>query len=117
MMHKLAVLLLGVVAASAADVDGKWRLTYATGNSLVRNAVLELKTVEGKLSGSLTSERGSARIETGGVQADEIWFNLLRKGNGDEIEVVFRGRIDKGVLHLKMQYAKHDPVTVEGRRI
>ena len=117
MNHNRLLLLFCAVAASAADLDGRWQLTCTTANGLVRSSVLELKTAEGTLSGSLTSERGSARIENGTAAGDEISFHLLRKGNGDEIDVVYKGRMKEGVLELEMQYGKRKPLPVHGKRL
>ena len=117
MIRGATLVLLCAATAWAADVDGSWQLTYTTGNGLQREAMLELKTVDGKLSGTLSSDRGSARIEAGAINSDSIWFSLLRKGNGDEIKVEFKGTIENGGLKLNMQFGKREPVTVVGRRI
>jgi hypothetical protein len=112
----LLFLLCGT-AAWAADIDGKWKLVYTTGNGLQREAILEVKTADGKLDGKVSSDRGTAVIESGAVNGDEISFSLLRKGNGDEIKVEFTGKIEDGVLKLNMQYGKREAVAVIGRRI
>ena len=116
MRQALFILLLGT-AACAADIDGKWKLIYTTGNGLQREAILEVKAEDGKLGGKVSSDRGTAPIEAGAINLDEISFNLVRKGNGDEIKVEFRGKIEDGVLKLTMQFGKREPVVVLGRRI
>jgi hypothetical protein len=113
----LLILLCGTVAASAAELDGKWKLVYITENGLHRESTLEVKEEGGKLSGKLSSERGTAVIDTGAVNRDQISFSLLRKGNGDEIRVEYTGRIEDGVLKLTLRYGKREPVTVVGRRM
>jgi hypothetical protein len=113
-----ALLLLGCGAGVwAADVTGKWKLVYVTANGLQREAMLELKTEENKLVGSLSSERGTARIDAGTVKQDEISFSLLRKSNGDEIEVEYKGKIEDGVLKLTMRFRNREWVAVTGRRM
>src|SRR5205807_796118 len=52
---------------SAVDVTGIWKLRYTTENGLTRDGVLDLTTEGGKLAGSLSCERGAARIEKGGI--------------------------------------------------
>jgi hypothetical protein len=117
MIRRALLFLLCGAAAWAADIDGEWKLVYTTGNGLQREAILEVKTEDGKLGGKVSSDRGTALIESGAVNRDEISFSLLRKGNGDEIKVEFTGKIEDGVLKLNMQFGKREPIAVVGRRI
>jgi len=116
-MRKALLILLFSTVAWSADIDGKWKLLYTTAGGLQRESILEVKADGGKLSGKVSSNRGTAAIETGAVNQDEVSFTLLRKGNGDEIKVEFRGKIQDGILKLTMQYGKREPVAVLGRRI
>jgi hypothetical protein len=116
-MKSLAMLLLFVaVAASAADITGSWKLTYATENGLTREATLDLKVEGDHLSGTLASDRGKAQIETGKVSGDDISFSLLRLSNGDEITVNFWGKVEGATMKLKLQYGQRQPVDVASRR-
>jgi hypothetical protein len=117
-MRSLAVtLLFAAFAASAADITGPWKLIYTTENGLTREATLDL-TLEGdRLSGALASDRGKAQIETGKITGDDISFSLLRRGNGDEITVNFRGKVEGATMKLKMQYGQHQPVDVVAKRV
>jgi hypothetical protein len=117
MMRTALLILLCVDAARAADIDGKWKLVYITENGLHRESLLEVKEEGGKLSGKVSSDRGTALVDTGAVNRDQVSFSLLRKGNGDEIRVEYTGRLEDGVLKLTMRYGKREPVAVVGRRM
>jgi hypothetical protein len=112
----IPILLCASLAASAADAGGVWKLAYTTENGLRRESKLDLKVEGGSLAGTLSSERGMARIESGKINGDEIGFDLIRKSNNDEITVHFKGRIEGDTMKLTMQYGKRDPVAVTGTR-
>jgi hypothetical protein len=57
-----------------------------------------------------------ARIEEGD-HGDEIRFTLMHWGNRDLIQVNYRGRMENGVLRLKMQYKQREPVDVTATRL
>jgi hypothetical protein len=116
-MKRFFILLLACFGAWAADVSGTWTLTYKTENGFTRTARLELKSEGSQLTGSITSDRGTARIEQGKVEGDAISFDLVRKGNGDEIVVHYEGRIENGGLGLRMQYGRRAPVSVTGVKL
>jgi hypothetical protein len=115
-LRAAVTLLLATVSASAADIAGTWKLTYTTENGLSREATLDLKLEGDRLAGTLASDRGKAQIETGKVSGDEVSFNLLRLGNGDEITVKFWGKVEGATMNLKMQYGTRQPVDIAARR-
>jgi hypothetical protein len=112
----IALLFFFRFAANAADADGTWDLGYTTPNGMNRQSRLELKVEGDTLTGSLSSDRGTAKIDTGKVSGDEIAFDLIRKSNNDEITVHFRGRIEGNTMKLTMQYGTRDPVAVTGKK-
>jgi hypothetical protein len=112
-----AVLLFASLAAQAADIAGSWKLSFVTENGLTREATLDLKLEGDRLSGTLASDRGTARIEDGKVSGDDVSFSLLRKGNGDEIRVTYQGKVEGGTMKLKMQYGRWEPVGIVAKRI
>jgi hypothetical protein len=117
-MKSLAVaLLFTTLAASAADIAGTWKLTYTTESGLTREASLDLKLEGARLTGTLSSDRGKAQIETGKLTGDEISFSLLRRGNGDEIIVNFSGKVEGATMKLKMQYGQRQPIDIVARRV
>jgi hypothetical protein len=111
------VLLFTSLAGQAADISGPWKLAYTTENGLRREATLNLKVEGDHLSGALTSDRGTARIEEGKVSGGEVSFTLLRKGNGDEIAIHYEGKVESGAMKLKMQYGRRSAIEVVATRI
>jgi hypothetical protein len=116
-MKSLAAVLLFASFAHAADIAGPWKLTFTTENGLTREATLDLKMDGDRLTGTLASDRGTARIEEGRIRGDEVSFSLLRRGNGDEIKVTYRGKVEGTTMRLTMQYGRREPVAVVARRI
>jgi len=116
MKRAALIALFTSLVAAAADVAGAWKLAYTTENGLRREAVLDLKQEGDKLAGSVSSDRGMARIEDGKISGDEIWFDLIRKSNGDEIKVHYNGKVDGATLKLKMQIGRRDPIEITARK-
>jgi hypothetical protein len=116
MRFVIPLLLCSSLAAGAADAGGVWTLDYTTGNGLKRQSKLDLKVEGDSLSGTVSSERGSAPIANGKISGDEIAFDLVRDARYDVITVHFKGRIEGGAMKLTMQYGKRDPLVVTGRK-
>jgi len=115
-MKCVVSILLFTGLASAADPGGVWNLAYATGNGHQRESKLDLKAEGDRLEGTLSSERGTARIESGKINGDEIAFDVVRKSNNDEITVHFKGKVEGGMMKLSMQYRQRAPVTIAGNK-
>jgi hypothetical protein len=112
----LAILLFDAIEAWGADPSGIWNLAYKTPSGLTRESKLELATHGDSLEGTLSSDRGTARIESGKISGNEISFDLVRNSNNDEITVHFKGTIDGGAMQLKMQYGSREAVEISGRK-
>lgn len=115
---KLAVLILlfGAVAALGADPSGVWNLAYKTPSGLMRQSKLQLAAHGDSLEGTLSSDRGTAQIESGRINGNEISFDVIRNSNNDEITVHFKGMVDGGSIRLTMQYGSRGPVEITGRK-
>lgn len=111
-----SILLFGSLAARGADPSGTWDLAYKTANGLLRESKLELKANGDGLEGTLSSDRGTAKIQSGKITGDEITFDLVRNSNNDEITVHFKGQIDGEAIRLTMQYGTREPVVITGRK-
>jgi hypothetical protein len=112
----IALLLFFNLAANAADGGGTWDLGYTTPNGMKLQSKLQLKVEGDTPTGSLSSDRGTAKIDSGKVSGNEIAFDLIRKGNNDESTVHFNDRIEGNTMKLTMQYGTRDPVTVTGKK-
>ena len=112
----IPMLLFAGLTAHAADAGGTWSLSYKTANGLTRKSKLDLKVEGDSVSGTLSSDRGTARVENGRITGVEIAFDLIRNSNYDEITVHYKGRIEGNTMKLTMQYGKRDPIAVIGKR-
>ena len=103
-------------SAAPTDISGNWKLRYQTPNGKEREASLDLKQEGGKLSGTLTSERGTAPITDGSMEGSRISLALLRKGNGIEVTVTCKGTLRDGTLHLQIEFPGGAPVNATATR-
>ena len=103
-------------ALSAQDVAGLWTATFTPPDGHQHETTLYLQTDSGRISGKIFSKRGSVAITDGKIQGNKISFNVVRKGNGDEINVVFTGTAEKETMNLTMQYGDRNPVPLVAKR-
>ncbi len=112
----VSILLFGAMQVWGADASGVWNLAYKTPSGLTRESKLELAAHGDSLEGTLSSQRGTARIEGGKISGNEISFDLIRNSNNDEITVHFKGTIDGGAIKLTMQYGSREAVEITGTK-
>ncbi|MCC6342061.1 MAG: polysaccharide deacetylase family protein [Bryobacterales bacterium] len=98
------------------DVTGNWKATYTTRSGRKRESTFALKMENGRLTGTITSERGRAPITEGGIAGHELAFTVVRKGNGDEVAVEYQGRVEGDVMNLRMRFGGHEALDVTARR-
>jgi hypothetical protein len=111
-----ALLLLSIAgAACAANADGVWKIRYKGANGM-RESTLTLKVDGDNVTGTLSGERGTAKIDEGKVNGDNITFTLIRRGNSDEIPVHYTGKIEGDTMKLQMEYRQRTPVEITGKR-
>ena len=109
-------LLQGGAAASQSAADGVWRARYTTSEKRNHEFTLTIKTVDGAITGTVSSTRGSVPITKGTVTGRDVAFTVTRRANYDEIDVTFTGTIDGDTMNLKMQVAGREPVSMTARR-
>ena len=105
-----------VAPSSPGDLTGTWKLRYRTQNGKERDAELVLKQNGNQLSGTMSSDRGSAPITEGRLDGNKVSLSIVRKGNGDEVPVACAGAWAAGVLHLTIQFRGGEPVAATARR-
>ena len=103
-------------AALGADLSGVWKTSYRNEEGQTRESDLTLKQEGGKLTGTISSPRGKVEIRDGSVEGERISFRVVRVGNGDEIPITFSGKIEGGVMKLKMQLRDRVPIEMTARR-
>lgn len=102
--------------ALMAMVVGSWKLSYTTANGLAREAVLELKQAGDQISGTLSGSRGTTPVAEVVSNGNDISFVVVRKGNGDEVRVVYRGTVEADTMRLKMEYGGRPAVEIRGKK-
>ncbi len=100
-----AVALIGIlaVAASAADVSGKWKSEMTTPDGQTRTSTYAFKVDGGTLTGTVAGARGETEIKEGKVSGDEISFVLIRSFNGNEFKTQYTGKISGDEIKFKVE--------------
>lgn len=100
----------------AADVAGKWKMLYATSEGVKMASVLTL-TLEGdKLTGTISSNRGTIPVDEISIKGEEIAFAVIRVGFGDKIRIDYTGKITGNTMRLKMKVGAREPIEVTATR-
>jgi hypothetical protein len=90
----LAVLMVFAVAASAADVTGKWKAESQGPNGQTRTSEFDFKADGAKLTGTVAGGRGGAvEISEGKINGDEISFVVVRKFQEREFKANYKGKV------------------------
>src|SRR5690242_19662714 len=101
----MAVLLLCSLVLSAAD--SKWRFTATDSEGNDSQWVLELKTQDGKLAGTLTGDNGTVPLIdpaaddtsiTFKVTVDDVTYDVHLKIDGDKLEGKYTGGQNSGTI-------------------
>jgi hypothetical protein len=106
----------GLTSASGAEAGGLWKLSYRMPEGSTHESTLDLQMAGDKVTGKITSKRGTAAIEDGRLEGNRIRFTIVRRGNGDELVVSFTGTVEAKSMNLKMEYRDHEPVAIVATR-
>ncbi|MEP7363887.1 MAG: polysaccharide deacetylase family protein [Acidobacteriota bacterium] len=101
---------------ASTDVSGTWKLRYHTQNGRDREASLVLKQSGGRLSGTISSERGTAPITEGSIEGSTISLAVMRKGNGDHVTTALTGTVKDGTLYLSLHFPGSAPLAATATR-
>jgi hypothetical protein len=104
------VTFLGIlaVAASAADVSGKWKSEMTTPDGQTRTSTYTFKVDGSTLTGTVAGARGETEIKEGKVNGDEISFVLVRSFNGNEFKTQYTGKVAGGEIKFKVEVVGMD---------
>ncbi len=99
------VALLGtlVCTASAADVNGKWTADMPGRQGATMTATFNLKADGDKLTGSVTTQMGENPITDGKVSGDEISFKQKMSMNGNDVVMLYTGKLDGDKINFTRQ--------------
>ncbi|MBI4902198.1 MAG: hypothetical protein HY820_01095 [Acidobacteria bacterium] len=103
MLTQLILTAALAVSAFAADVNGKWKLTFEI-NGQTRESTLTLKADAGKLTGKMESQRGAADIQDGKLDGDNISFVVVRNFNGNEVKQQYKGTLKGDEIKFKVTF-------------
>jgi hypothetical protein len=81
-------------AAAAADVTGKWTAETPGRDGQTMTNTFNLKADGSTLTGTVSSMRGDQEISNGKVDGDNISFNVVMKMQGNEMKMVYKGKIE-----------------------
>lgn len=111
------VLALCAVSASAADVSGKWKATYTTPDGQQRESTLDLKAEGAKLTGTISSARGEAKIDNGAIDGDQVSFTVTRNFNGNDVTLKYKGKVSGDELKLTVQFGDDRTFEMTAKRM
>lgn len=103
----VACLGLFVIAASAADVTGKWTAEVPGRGGQAQEMTFNLKADGNALTGTVGSQRGELPISEGKVNGEEISFLVTFKMGENEFKVLHKGKVSGDTIKFTRE--------VEGR--
>jgi len=90
----LALALITVVQAAAADVSGKWTAQVPGRNGQMREQTFTFKVDGEKLTGSVSGMQGAENpISDGKVTGSDISFTVAMSMGGNEVKLSYKGTI------------------------
>jgi hypothetical protein len=100
----------------AQGVAGAWTMSYTTRDGVKMASTLTLKIEEDKLTGTISSPRGSVPLNEASVKGDDVAFAIERVGFGDRIRIEYTGKVKGDTMTLKMKVGARDPIDVRAKR-
>jgi opacity protein-like surface antigen len=88
----LALALIAVVQAAAADVSGKWTAQVPGRNGQTREQTFTFKVDGEKLTGSVSGMQGNENpISDGKISGSDISFTVAMSFQGNEVKMNYKG--------------------------
>lgn len=89
-----SVLLIALLltAASAADINGKWKAEYQSPDGQTRTTTFTFKVDGEKLTGTVAGSTGEVPIQEGKVKEDAISFFAVRNFGGNDVKISYKGK-------------------------
>lgn len=99
-MFTLGVLFLGTVLSYAAEIDGKWKTTFAGPDGGEGMEIVFTFQADGeKLSGTVSTPMGEMQFENGKISGKEFSFDVDMNGNA----IKHKGVIDGDTIKMKVE--------------
>ena len=87
-------------AVLAADVSGKWTAEVPGRNGQTQVTSFDFKVEGEKLSGTTSGMQGDMPIADGTAKGDDIAFKVIANFNGNEMKLVFKGKVAGDVIKM-----------------
>jgi hypothetical protein len=91
------LLTLMAIAAFAADIDGKWTASVPGRDGQPQETTFTFKAAGNKLTGTISSARGSLDIQDGKIEGDKVSFVI----SFGEIRIVHTGKISGNEIQFE----------------
>lgn len=88
-----ALLVAVGFVAQAADVTGKWTAQVPGRGGQTREQTFNLKADGEKLTGTVSGMQGDTEISDGKVKGDEVSFNVKMSFQGNDVKMVYSGKL------------------------
>lgn len=99
-MFTLGVLFLGTVLSYAAEIDGKWKTTFAGPDGGEGMEIVFTFQADGeKLSGTVSTPMGEMQFENGKISGKEFSFDVDMNGNA----IKHKGVIDGDTIKMTVE--------------
>jgi hypothetical protein len=124
-MTRSAAFLVGLVllwttgpgsAGARADITGAWNMAYTTREGVKMTSTLTLKMDGDKLTGTISSPRGTVALDEVSVTGDDVAFAIIRVGFGDKIRIEYSGKVKGDTMSLTMKAGAREPVQIAAKR-
>ena len=105
-MRRLLIAMVALaLTALAADVAGTWKATAEGPNGNMERTFV-FKVDGNKLTGETTSSLlGKSTISDGKIDGDSLSFNITANMQGNELKIVYKGKVTGKELHLTSEIA------------
>ncbi len=88
-----ALVLVGTLAAQAADISGKWTAQVPGRDGQTRETSFTFKVEGEKLTGTTTGRNGDVALTDGTVKGDAIAFTVVMNMQGNEVKILYKGTV------------------------
>ena len=94
------LVLAAISVAWASDLNGKWVAQVQGQNGQTRETTFNFKVEGSKLTGTVSGRQGDNPISDGTVKGDDVSFTVVANFNGNEIKLLYKGKVSGDDLKL-----------------
>lgn len=106
-----AIVLAGTLALQAADISGKWTAQVPGRDGQTRETTFNFKVEGEKLTGTTTTPGGDVPLSDGTVKGDDVAFNVVANFNGQDVKIIYKGKVAGDEIKFTRQREGGDRVT------